>query len=163
MISKYNLLELRILFQNKRSNRPVIVHFSSGNKLFQIVNNKAEGLTQETVKRFASSASQHESWLMGNNAFRANPSICNDCWMLAIGTKRFRSLENTETKGSNSSQNMPVALLKAHPSQLVVESLLALPPSAPIRTGEISAFIQIDEDGNIIPPKWAKELDHVFD
>ena len=133
------------------------------NKLFQIVNNKAEGLTQETVKRFASSASQHESWLMGNNAFRANPSICNDCWMLAIGTKRFRSLENTETKGSNTSQNMPVALLKAHPSQLVVESLLALPPSAPIRTGEISAFIKIDEDGNIIPPEWAHELDHVFD
>lgn len=133
------------------------------NRLFQIVNNKGEGLTQETVKKFVNSASQHESWLTGNSAFRANPSICNDNWMIAIGTNRFRSLENAETKGGTGGRNMPVALLKAHPSQLVVESLLCLPPSNPIVSGNINAFLQIDEDGNILVPEWASELDRVFD
>ena len=133
-------------------------------KLFQIVNNRNEGLTQETVKRFTTSASQHESWLMGNSMFRANPTICNDNWLIAIGANRFRSLENTETKSSPSGgRNMPVALLKAHPSQLVVESILTLPPSNPIISGTISPFLKIDPDGNIIKPEWADELEHIFD
>ena len=133
-------------------------------KLFQIVNNRNEGLTQETVKRFTTSASQHESWLMGNSMFRANPTICNDNWLIAIGASKFRSLENTETKASpNGGRNMPVALLKAHPSQLVVESILTLPPSNPIVGGNVNPMLRIDEDGNIIKPDWADEIDHVFD
>ncbi len=132
-------------------------------KLFQIVNNKNEGLTQETVKRFTTSSSQHETWLTGNSAFRANPSICNDNWLIAIGTKRFRSLENAETKGGHGGRKMPVALLKAHASQLVVESILAIPASSPIVSGEVNPFIEIDHAGNIIRPKWYNEVKHVFD
>ena len=134
------------------------------NKLFQLINKENEGITQESVKKFTASASQFESWMMGNQMFRANPTICNDNWLLAIGASKFRSLENTETKSSPSGgRNMPVALLKAHPSQLVVESILTLPPSNPIVGGSINVFLKIDEDGNIIRPDWADELEHVFD
>ena len=125
---------------------PLVTQINS--KLFQIINNKSEGLTQETVKRFVSSASQHESWMMGHTAFRANPTICNDCWLIAIGSKRFRSLENTETKGNTSGQNMPLALLKAHPSQFVVESPLALPPSA--RIGALYRVIDIEKESELL-------------
>lgn len=50
-----------------------------------------------------------------------------------------------------------------YPIQQFIELLITYAINTPIRTGEISAFIKIDEDGNIIPPEWAHELDHVFD
>ena len=68
--------------------------------------------------------------MMANAMFRANPVIYNDNTLLSVLTKRFRSLENTETKAASGGRNMPVALLKAHPSQLVIESILSLPPSS---------------------------------
>lgn len=102
--------------------------------------------------------------MMANSVFRANPTICNDNSLLTVLTKRFRSLENTETKSTTGGRNMPVALLKAHPSQLVVESILALPPSAPVVSGEINPMIQVDmETGFFIIPSWYKEISHVFD
>ena len=100
---------------------------SINTKLFGVINAKNEGLTPDTVKRFVTTASQGENWMMANAVFRANPTICNDNSLLTVLTKRFRSLENTETKSTTGGRNMPVALLKAHPSQLVVESILALP------------------------------------
>lgn len=135
-------------------------------KLFQIINSKNEGLTQETINRFVTSASQHESWLTGNVVFRANPTMCNDNWLLAIGSKRFRSLNNMEQKGKQrgSGKNMPTALLKAHPSHLMVESILALPPSSPIVSGEINPYCIINENGDIIPDEALKEkIAHVYD
>lgn len=136
-------------------------------KLFKLINNKDKELEQETIKRFVTTASRHEGWLLGNPAFRANPTIYNDNWLITIGSKRFRSLENTETTGSmgkgKKKKNIPMALLKAHPSHMVVESILALPASSPVITGEINPYCQIDEDGNIIKPVWANEIAHVFD
>lgn len=137
---------------------------SINTKLFGVINAKNEGLTPDTVKRFVTTASQGESWMMANSVFRANPTICNDNSLLTVLTKRFRSLENTETKSTTGGRNMPVALLKAHPSQLVVESILALPPSAPVVSGEINPMIQVDmETGFFIIPSWYKEISHVFD
>lgn len=119
------------------------------NKLFMLVNDRDEGMTHETVKKFTTSASQHESWMMGNSTFRANPSICNDCWLIAIGANRFRSLENTETKSNNSGgNNMPIGLLTAHPSQLAVESILCLPPSA--RIGALQRVIVVEQESELL-------------
>lgn len=137
---------------------------SINTKLFGVINAKNEGLTHDTVKRFVTTASQGENWMMANSVFRANPTICNDNSLLTVLTKRFRSLENTETKSTTGGRNMPVALLKAHPSQLVVESILALPPSAPVVSGEINPMVQVDMDtGFFIVPDWYKEISHVFD
>lgn len=134
-------------------------------KLFQIINTKNKHLSHDVIKSFVTGASQHENWLAGNPTFRASPTMCNGNWLCTIGTKRFRSLENTETKASKgkTSKNMPLYLLKAHPSHLVVESINALPPSSPIVSGEINPFLIIDDDGNIIKPDWADALDHIFD
>lgn len=139
---------------------------SINTKQFSVINaKKSEGLTHDTVKRFVTTASQGEHWMMANPVFRANPTLCNDNSLLSVLTKRFRSLENTETKaGPTGGRNMPVALLKAHPSQLVVESILALPPSSPIVTGEVNPMVQVDMDtGFFIIPNWYREIEHVFD
>ena len=106
-------------------------------KLFSIVNAKEEELNPTTVKSWISRASQLPNWISANPAFRPNPSFCNDNQMITILTKRFRSLENVEASvgtKKTKSKNMTVSLLKAHPSHLVVESIMALPPSS--QTGE---------------------------
>lgn len=136
------------------------------NKQFPIINSKNEGLTQETVKRFVTSASQYENWLSGNTMFRASPSMYNDNLIFSILTKRVRSLGNAETQSSGKNkkkQNIPVSLLKAHASNLVVESVCSLPPSNPVATGEINPFLNITENGDIIKPDWATEYDDIFD
>lgn len=134
-------------------------------KLFNIVNAKDEELTTSIVKTYLNRASQFENWVGRNPAFRANPSFCNDNFAITIGFKRFRSLENIETAGSSAKKgkSMTTSLLKAHPSQLVVESIAALPPSAPIVSGEINPFLIIDTNGKIIPPPWADEIKDVYD
>ena len=137
---------------------------SINTKQFNVINAKNEGLTKDSVKRFVTTASQGENWMMANAMFRANPVIYNDNTLLSVLTKRFRSLENTETKAASGGRNMPVALLKAHPSQLVIESILSLPPSSPVVTGEINPMVQIDmETGFFIIPEWYPEIEHVFD
>jgi len=113
-------------------------------KLFSIVNAKEEELNQSSVKSMISRASQLPNWISSNPAFRPNPSFCNDNKMITIMTKRFRSLENVETSGGtkSKSKNMTVSLLKAHPSQLVVESICSIPPSSPIITmGNIRVIV----------------------
>ena len=102
-------------------------------KLFAIVNAKDEELSSSNVKAYLSRASQMENWISTNAAFRANPSFCNDNWMITVGTKRFRSLENIETAGSaakGKGHSMQASLLKADPSHLVVESICSIPPSS---------------------------------
>lgn len=133
---------------------------------FRVINNKkSEGLTSNVIRDFCARASQHSSWFSKTFMFRANPTMCNDNMLLSIGAKRFRSLENIELRATSArkKKNIPTVLLKAHPSHLVVESILSLPSSAPIRTGEINPYLQIDKDGNILKPEWADKINHVFD
>lgn len=135
-------------------------------KQFGVINNKrSEGLTPDVIGTFCARASQHQSWFAKTTMFRANPAMYNDNMLLAIFGKRFRSLENIELRatGNRRKRNIPIVLLKAHPSHMVVESLLALPTSSPIRTGEINPYLQIDQDGNILKPKWAKQIEDIFD
>ena len=134
-------------------------------KLFSIVNSP-NGITQDQVIKFMRQASKHNGWFAGCSVFRANPTLYNDNLLLSIGAKRFRSLENTETRvgtKKSKSKKMPTNLLTAHPSQMVVESILDIPPSAPITTGSINPFLQITSDGCIIEPPWYNEISHVFD
>lgn len=136
------------------------------NRLFDIINNKKEGLKKTTISRFTKSVSQSEESITSSEVFRANPSICNDNWLIAIGAQRYRSAQTTETNATKKkkvSHKMSMLALKAHPSQLVVESILHLPSSSPVVSGSINPFVQIDENGNFIPPPWASELDHIFD
>lgn len=135
-------------------------------KQFGVINNKkSEGLTPESISTFCAKASQHSSWFSKTSMFRANPAMDNDNILLSIGAKRFRSLENIELRATSAKKkkNVPVVLLKAHPSHMVVESILSLPTSSPIKTGEINPYLQIDKDGNIIKPDWAKHIDDIFD
>lgn len=105
------------------------------NKQFNIINSNV-GLNQDTVTKFMRQASKHSGWFTGCSVFRANPTFYSDNLLLSILAKRFRSLENTETasvkggKRKAKGKKIPVGLLKAHPSQLVVESILSIPPSS---------------------------------
>lgn len=137
-------------------------------QLFQIINNRKEGLKGEIIKQFTRSVSQTEDKITRSEMFRANPSFCNDNWLIGIGAQRYRSMQNTETaspekSGKKSGKKMPKDLLKAHPSHLVVESIDHLPPSNPVSSGSINPFVQIDKDGNFIKPDWYSEIEHVFD
>lgn len=141
------------------------------NKLFDIINNshqKKVGLTHQTVNQFVRSASKFSgSWFSGSRVFRPDQSIYNSNRLLTIGAKRFLSLENTETAGrgaqASGHNRVPTALLKSHPSQLLVTSILSIPSSSPCISGDINPFCMIDGDGNIVRPVWAEELEHIFD
>ena len=133
---------------------------------FSVINNKkSEGLTPEVIKSFCAKSSQHSSWFSKTHMFRPSPHMCNDNTLLSIGCKRFRSLENIELKTTapRKKKNIPVVLLKAHPSHLIVESVLAMSSSSPIKTGEINPYLQIDKDGNIVKPPLAEKIADIFD
>ena len=62
----------------------------------------------------------------------------------------------------SSKSKTPLHLLKAHPSHLIVTSILDIPSSSPIVTGSLNPYAQIDEDGNIVEPEYAKEVADVY-
>lgn len=140
--------------------------YSINKKLFILVNAKDAELKLNTVRSAIKKCSQMENWITTNPAFRANPSFCNDNQLITITGKRFRSLENVETAGSRANKKTKVmtnSLLKAHPSHLVVESIVALPESSPVVSGDINLYLQIDDNGQILKPAWAYKLDHIYD
>ena len=133
-------------------------------KLFGIINTKNEGFNEDTVKKFTRSASQGESWMTANSMFRAKPTKYNDNWFMTIGTKRFRSLGNTEQGNNLGGKNIPKSLLKSHYSDLQVESIMALPHSSPIITGEINPYCLINDDGAIIADAMLSAIsEHCYD
>ena len=140
--------------------------YNINKKLFGLVNAKEAELKKNTVRSYIKKCSQMENWVTTNPVFRSNPAFCNDNELITILSKRFRSLENVETAGSKANKKTKVmtnSLLKAHPSHLIVESIVSLPESAPVVTGEINPYLIIDDNGQIIKPDWAPELDHIFD
>lgn len=140
--------------------------YNINKKLFGLVNAKDAELKPNTVRSYIKKCSQMENWITTNPAFRANPSYCNDNELITILAKRFRSLENVETAGSRANKKTKVmtnSLLKAHYSHLIVESIVSLPESSPVVSGEINLYLKIDDNGQIIRPKWADALVHVYD
>jgi hypothetical protein len=140
--------------------------YSIDKKLFVLVNAKDAELKLNTVRSAIKKCSQMENWVTTNPAFRANPAFCNDNKLITIIGKRFRSLENVETAGSRANKKTKVmtnSLLKAHPSHLVVESIVALPESSPVVSGEINPYLIIDDNGQILKPSWAINLEHIYD
>jgi hypothetical protein len=133
------------------------------NKLFKgLVNNKV-GLTKESVKSLMH-ATNRNKWIKNSTMFRGKPIVYNDNYLLAIGAKRFRSTDNTETSSDKGGQNsLPASLLRAHPSSMVVESALCFPSSSPVVTGTINPFVNVDPDGNIHEPEWSHEIADVYD
>ena len=140
--------------------------YNINKKLFVLVNAKDAELKLNTVRSAIKKCSQMENWVTTNPAFRANPAFCNDNELITIIGKRFRSLENVETAGSRANKKTKVmtnSLLKAHPSHLVVESIVALPESSPVVSGEINPYLIIDDNGQILKPSWAFDLEHIYD
>jgi hypothetical protein len=141
----------------------LIRHITS--EQFKIMRNRA-GVNHTTIARFMRRAPTR--WI-GGSIFRPNPEACNDNWLLTIGAKRFRSLEAMETQGRNARSNkasvaMSADIKRAHPSNLVIESVLAIPSSSPIISGTINPYAEIDTDGNFKrPDDLAKLVEHVFD
>lgn len=137
--------------------------------LFSILNNRTEKLDDNKMKDFVSKASQGKNWLSQNTRiFRVNPSVYNDNMFLSVLGKRFRSYDDLDSsskggKKKSSKKKIPKFQLKAHPSQLVVESVNAVPSASPVVSGEINPYLEIDSDGNIIRPTWFEEIAHVFD
>lgn len=133
-------------------------------KLFGVINSEHEGFNAEKIKKFTRSASQGESWMTANPMFRAKPTKYNDNWFMTIGTKRFRSLGNTEQGNNMGGRNIPKSLLKSHYSDLQVESIMALPHSSPIVSGEINPYCLINEDGAIIADAVLSAItEHCYD
>ena len=132
------------------------------NAQFRILNNKKIGLTQESAANFIRDVCKRGSFVKTTQIYRGNPSIYNDNWLLTIGAKRFRSLEAMElnVQGVKKKCRIPPYLTKAHPSHMVVESLLTIPTSTPVISGSINPYLKIDREGNIIKPvnylKYAK-------
>jgi len=130
---------------------------------FNITNNK-QGLTSKTINRFIKSATKTR-WFANSTMFRSSPQLFNDNWLLGIGAKRFRSVDNPNSKPFQKSKGktMPIEIIKAHPSHIVCESLLAIPSSNPIVSGTINPYCEIDKDGNIVKPDYANQIDNLFD
>ena len=136
---------------------------SFNTKLFNSIINSKTGLTRENVNKLMM-AGMYKSWISTSPMYRGRPIRYNDNYLLTIGAKRFRSTENDEMGGTKSTKSeLPKSVLLAHPSQMVVESILCYPSSAPIESGSINPFLQIDDDGNVIPPEWAHEIETIFD
>ncbi len=132
---------------------------------YRIINGKQEELTQKVVAKFVRSASQQAAWIGKTSVFRPAPTLYNDNYLLSIGLKRFLSLESVETSSIRSGRKatkVPVSLIKAHPSQLAITSILDIPSSSPVATGSMNPFVQIDKDGNIQIPEYSGEIEHIF-
>lgn len=140
---------------------------SIAHEQYMIINSKKGAILEPaTVKQFCKKASQRPTWISTTQVFRPEPAVYGDNWLLSVGLKRFLSLDSIETQyGSKKrrTQKTSPQLLKAHPSQVVVTSILDLPASNPVATGSLSTYLQIDREGNILRPDFAKEIDHVFD
>jgi hypothetical protein len=133
-------------------------------KLFSIINSRNEGFNENTIQKFTRSASQGEKWMTSNQMFRAKPTKYNDNWLMTIGTKRFRSLGNAETGNGIGGKNISKSLLKSHYSELQVESIVALPHSSPIISGEINPYCLINEDGGILEDmELTEQTKHCYD
>jgi hypothetical protein len=130
-------------------------------KLFKIVNSK-QGLNRESVKALMQ-ATRKTKWISTSTMFRAKPTVYNDNFMLSVGAKRIRSMNDVElADGGGGGTSLSPHLLQAHSSQLVVESPLGFPSSSPVVTGSINGFLEIEDDGSIIRPSWADEIDDAF-
>ena len=138
---------------------------------YRIIDSKKATLDSKTFASFCTHASCNMSWIStddtkrSNNVFRTNPSLYNDNYLLTIGLKRVLSLESitsrSKRKNRGKSKTSPY-LLRAHPSQLVVTSILDIPASSPVVTGSMNPYCEIDDNGNIQRPPYASEIDGIF-
>lgn len=140
---------------------------------YGIINSKKATLDERTVENFCKRASQRPSWIAidesarSSKVFRPNPAAYNDNFILTIGLKRCLSLESIASssarkKKSGSKNKTSPWLLKAHPSQIIVTSILDIPTSSPVETGSMNPYVEFDNDGNIIKPPYAADLKDVF-
>lgn len=117
---------------------------------YNVLNNSQGELTSDQLRKLLRKSSKPATWFGGNSVFRANPSMYNSNWLMAIGLKWFRSME-TETGGGKGGggKRPPKSLITAHKSHVAVTTILSIPPSNPCVAGTINPFLEIDKDGNI--------------
>lgn len=122
-------------------------------------------------KHTRSVSSMQPRWFLEAETFRAEPDIVNSNWLMSIGLKEIRKLDNSgfntgkgKKGGQGKGTKTPTHLLISHPSWLPILSLYALPSSKPVITGSVNSFLHVDEDGQFIVPQDLKEkIKHVFD
>ena len=133
------------------------------NRLFKSIVNSKTKLKRENIVGLMKSVSRSK-WLNSSSMFRSKPTFYNPNWLLTVGGKQFRSIDNTElSDGGNYGRSLPIELLRAHPSQISVVSILSYPSSNLVVSGTINPFLKIDSDGNIIKPENFSKLEKVFD
>jgi hypothetical protein len=131
-------------------------------KLFEEMINTKLGLRHETVKKLMYPQS-YVQWVTNSTMFRGSPMLYNDNYLLGIGKARFRTTANAELSNDKTGNSLPISLLRADPSFMVVESISTYPTSNPVISGSINPFLQVDEDGYILKPGFHNEIEHVFD
>lgn len=140
---------------------------------YKIINSKKAILDRKTVEQFCKRVSQRASWLAADEndrsckIFGTNPALYNGSYYLGPGLKRCLMLESVSSSFSkknhkSSKSKTPPHLLRAHPSQLLVTSILDIPASSPIVTGSLNPYTEIDQFGNIVKPPYADEIKNVF-
>ncbi len=133
-------------------------------KVYGIINNRNVGVNRRTIRRYVKSTSYPTNWLQDCDTVRCNPTLYNDNWIESIGLNRIRTLQNAET-GERSKKKIRIAeyQLKAHASQLVVESSLDIPTSSPIEAGSINPYIPVNSmDGLINIPEYYSEIEDIY-
>ncbi len=131
-------------------------------KLFDQMINAKEGVRPDTVKRLMYQQG-YAKWVKNTTMFRGKPEIYNDNYLLAIGKSKFRTASNAEISNDRTGSDIGMDLLKADPSNLVVESPCFFPSSKPVQAGSINVFVDINPDtGEILEPKFKDELANVY-
>jgi len=128
------------------------------NSAYDIGNKKNRVLTPDVVKAFTkkipSGSIVHH---MRGNKMLQMPQKYNSNWLITIGAKQIRSIDNIEKRSApNKSRRISDYLVLADESVPVVETMLTYPTSAPCTSGNINPFIEVDSTGGIIEPDYAK-------
>ena len=130
--------------------------------LFDKVLNNSRPLDEKTIK---SLMRKHgfKKWITGRtDMFRSCNDIVNDNFLLAIGGTRIWTTANPDTNMKGCDQ-IPESSFVAHPSFLLVTSIMTYSKSKPVVVGSINPFVQIDKKGNLIRPEWYEEIADVAD
>lgn len=98
-----------------------------------------------------------DTWYVASSIFQSNPTLYNSNAGLGILNHRFFSIDSDESGGTKKTKHTPMDVQLAHPSRLAVVAVTTIPSSSPIVSGSISAFLNVDDDGNLIVSEDTKE------
>ena len=130
--------------------------------LFDKVLNVSRPLDDKIIKNLMRNHG-FKKWITGrSDMFRNCNDIVNNNYLLAIGGTRIWTTANPDASMKGSDQ-IPESSLVAHPSFMLVTSIMTYSKSKPVVVGSINPFVKIDKKGNLIRPEWYQEIADVAD